>query len=306
MLRCDLDSLLTKLNVRLEAVAVCNISEGVTLAFDAFEGTVVHHVVRGHGILETPGSPSLSFSPGSMMLVPRGLTKRVTAGCLPSMPVHARDHCSSEPNKLMRLTAINGDGAADAVIVCGTIHATCGSFGPFDALTTPLVEDMSGIGAVRIAFEAMLAEQTHPAIVSGALTQVLMKQCLLFFIRQHLLAHELSPLSAALRDERLARALNSILENPHALLRVKDLAIVAGMSRSSFAKLFVETLNTTPVEFARRSRLQKAADLLASTDLPIKRIAGQVGYESRSQFCRAFRAALGMHPSEYRGRVRTR
>ncbi|MGH8178386.1 MAG: helix-turn-helix domain-containing protein [Steroidobacter sp.] len=301
MHRSELDRLLTRLNVRLEAVAVCDIGSGMTLEFEPFPYIVVHHVVRGGGILEVRGSPPIAFNTDSMLLIPPDRTKRITAGSPPSVRVRTADHCSAGSGKLMRLDATDG-GDAELIIVCGAIHATCGSFGPFDDLPAPLVEDMAAVASIRMAFRTMLMEHAHPDLCSSALTESLMKQCLLLFIRRHLTTHGISSLSLALNDERLARALNSILDRPRDLLRMRDLAASAGMSRSAFAKLFVETLHTTPMEFVRQTRLQRAAELLESTDLPVKTIAGEIGYASRSQFCRAFRAAFSTDPSDYRKR----
>lgn len=298
MHRSELDTLLKYLQVRLEAVAVCEIGRGFSLHFGPYDSIVVHHVVSGCGVLEVQGSAPIAFSQDSMLLVPPQRRKRIRVGKEPTIAVSSAEHCSTAPNALPRLD-VTGGGAANLVIVCGALHATLGSFGPFDDLTTPLVEDMSGFGAVRVAFRTMLAEQMTPRLGASALCSSLMTQCLLLFIRQHLHSNRFSPLSLALSDERLARALSSILHHRGELC-MKELAACAGMSRSAFAKRFKQALHTTPIEFARQTRLQRAAELLESTDLPIKTIAVEAGYASRCQFGRAFRAAFAAHPSSYR------
>lgn len=72
------------------------------------------------------------------------------------------------------------------------------------------------------------------------------------------------------------------------------------MSRSKFAKVFAEMLDTTPMEFVSRTRLTRGRELLLSTTLPISDIATMVGYASRSYFSRAFRAAFDVDPSTLR------
>ena len=52
--------------------------------------------------------------------------------------------------------------------------------------------------------------------------------------------------------------------------------------------------------YFRRKRLEKAADLLAHTDLKVQDIAVQVGYESQSKFAKAFADQFRLTPLEYR------
>ena len=58
------------------------------------------------------------------------------------------------------------------------------------------------------------------------------------------------------------------------------------------------------MEFLKTVRLDRAAYLLTSTDLPIKGIARRVGYISRSSFTRAFIAAHGLAPLAFRSAAR--
>jgi len=83
-------------------------------------------------------------------------------------------------------------------------------------------------------------------------------------------------------------------------LTVPSLADTAGMSRSVFVEHFVEAIGHSPMEFLRTIRLDRAARLLTSTDLPVKGIARRVGYISRSSFTRAFVGTHGLGPAAFR------
>ena len=52
--------------------------------------------------------------------------------------------------------------------------------------------------------------------------------------------------------------------------------------------------------YIQKFRLQKAKELLLSTDLPIKQIAYQSGFNSPSYFSRLFKDVFGVSPSEFR------
>lgn len=57
-------------------------------------------------------------------------------------------------------------------------------------------------------------------------------------------------------------------------------------------------------ELGLQSRHRRACQLLAESDLPITRIALQLGYQDGANFTRAFRRAEGMPPDDYRKRTR--
>lgn len=56
----------------------------------------------------------------------------------------------------------------------------------------------------------------------------------------------------------------------------------------------------SPMAFVARTRLHQSADMLRTTNLPVKVIAASIGFASRSHFSRAFRDAYGVDPSAYR------
>lgn len=153
----------------------------------------------------------------------------------------------------------------------------------------------------------MLAEVASPGIGTQALTEAMMKQCLVLLLRHHLTRPDVdSPFFAVLGDRRVTCAVMSIIERPSAPHTVDSLAALAGMSRSSFAQRFAEIFKLTPIEFVQHVRLRLGADLLQTTDLPIKLISASVGYASRSYFTRAFRAAYATDPRSFRAKAAER
>ena len=76
------------------------------------------------------------------------------------------------------------------------------------------------------------------------------------------------------------------------------------MSRSVFAARFADTVGRPPIEFLKTLRLDRAAHLLARTDLPVKSIAARAGYSSRNSFTRAFLARYAVGPARFRASAR--
>ena len=128
-----------------------------------------------------------------------------------------------------------------------------------------------------------------------------MKQCLVVLLRQHFMRRSItSPLFTALQDQRLTHAVASIVEHPGGRHSLQELAAIAGMSRSSFTAHFAQVFGQSALDFVSKVRLRYAADLLTTTDLPVKVVANSVGYGSRSHFSRAFSVAYGVDPTTYR------
>lgn len=78
------------------------------------------------------------------------------------------------------------------------------------------------------------------------------------------------------------------------------LARVAGMSLTTFRRVFSEVMQTTPNRYLTTIRLNAARKLLTQTDKMISQIATETGFWDQSHFVKAFRAERGMTPSRYR------
>ena len=78
----------------------------------------------------------------------------------------------------------------------------------------------------------------------------------------------------------------------------------AGLSPFHFLRLFALVLGVTPHQYLVRSRLRRAARLLADDNRPITEIAFDVGFGDLSNFVRTFRRAAGMSPRRFRAAAR--
>lgn len=86
-------------------------------------------------------------------------------------------------------------------------------------------------------------------------------------------------------------------------LPIQRLAVGAGLSVSAYIRAFAVTYGETPGRYRTRRRMERARDLLRATPLPVTEVALEVGFESLGTFCRRFREAVGVTPSEYRRRA---
>ena len=79
-----------------------------------------------------------------------------------------------------------------------------------------------------------------------------------------------------------------------------DLAKRSGMSRATLLRHFRSALGATPMIYLRNLRLRHAAELLLKTDLDLKEIADQSGFQSVIYFFRAFKKEFGCAPLAFR------
>jgi AraC-like DNA-binding protein len=298
-----LDRLLASLDVQLHGFAACAVQTGSRLVFERMNVIVVHYVLAGEGVLEVEGAGAARIAAGAILVVPADRGQALVAGESATLNVPAEENCTAAVDGLLEFDAARG-GAGDLRTICATLTATvAGSFGLFDSLARPIVEDATDIPAVRSAFQLLAQERAAPDVGTHALTGAVMKQCLILLIRRHLQrGSSSSPSFAALADARLARAVSLVLQRPSAKLTLAEMAGAAGMSRTAFAKAFVDAFGQTPIDFVQKARLHRAAQLLAATELPVKVIAASLGFASRSHFSRAFSRAYGADPSSYRKR----
>jgi AraC-like DNA-binding protein len=85
-------------------------------------------------------------------------------------------------------------------------------------------------------------------------------------------------------------------------LRLSELARGAGWSVPHLHDRFKKQLGFSPHQALIRRRIQAARELLASTNDPMKSVAGKCGFSTASAFCVQFKKATRLSPKEYRER----
>ncbi len=113
------------------------------------------------------------------------------------------------------------------------------------------------------------------------------------------------PYVASERDRR--RAVDAALwidERATAAVDLAQVADAAGLSAFHFLRLFANVLGVTPHQYLVRSRLRRAARLLADEDRAITDVAYDVGFGDLSNFVRTFHRAAGVSPRGFRHAAR--
>ncbi len=83
-------------------------------------------------------------------------------------------------------------------------------------------------------------------------------------------------------------------------VNIGDMADAAATSRAGLNRKMKAILGITPKDFLREVRIQKACQLLRDKNLPVNDVAYMCGFSDSRYFSRAFKAKMGVTPSEYR------
>ena len=96
------------------------------------------------------------------------------------------------------------------------------------------------------------------------------------------------------------QAMMYMLSNYSEKIKIDALADQIGITRNYLAKSFQKELGVSPQEFLINLRMEKAAELLSNTSLPINEVASKVGYPDPLAFSKKFKESYGMSPKAYR------
>ncbi|MGX1771078.1 helix-turn-helix transcriptional regulator [Nocardia brasiliensis] len=85
-------------------------------------------------------------------------------------------------------------------------------------------------------------------------------------------------------------------------LDLDELAAAAGVSKYHFLRAFAAVYGLTPAAYLTERRIERAQDLLRSTNLTVTEVCMLVGYSSLGSFSSKFRKLVGVTPSEYQAK----
>jgi AraC-like DNA-binding protein len=270
-----------------------------SVRFGPHDGIKCYAVVSGQCWLSVDGVPdAVRLQTGDCFLLPHGRPFRL-ASDLTLTPVDALTILATATRK-GGIASINGGGCC----IVGAHFAFTGNHaGILLGVLPPIVhlQKESDKVAMRWSLERMrqelLAQQPGGFLIAQQLAHLILVQAL----RLHLAEGLTGGVGwlFALADKQMSAAIHSIHDDPAHRWTLQELAQRAGMSRSTFALKFKETVGKSPMEYLTRWRMLLAGDRLANSSDPISVIALSLGYESESAFSTAFKRVMGCSPRQY-------
>ncbi len=298
-----LSDVLSLLKLRSYVVGGFDAGGEWSIQFGRHEGIKCYALVSGQCWLSVEGvADVVRLGTGDCFLLPRGRPFRV-ASDMTLTPIDA--HTIFPSRRDGGIALFNGGGDCYGVgghFALGGNHA-----GVLLGMLPPIVHIRKELdkAALRWSMERMRQELREPQPGGFLVAQHLAHLMLVQALRLHLAEGLKGGVGwlFALADKQMAAAINAMHEDTAHPWTLQELAERAGMSRSTFALKFKETVGTPPMEHLTRWRMLRAGDRLVNSSDPISVIARSLGYESESAFSTAFKRVMGCSPRQYgRGR----
>jgi transcriptional regulator GlxA family with amidase domain len=103
-------------------------------------------------------------------------------------------------------------------------------------------------------------------------------------------------------DALIASCQEWIAKRPNVEAPVASMVRLSGLPERTFKRRFQKAVGMSPLEYVHALRLERAKQLLETTDETLEKLAERVGYEDATFFSRLFRRKVGLTPALYRRR----
>ncbi|MFL6276692.1 MAG: helix-turn-helix domain-containing protein [Blastocatellia bacterium] len=178
-----------------------------------------------------------------------------------------------------------------------------------ESLMTERLELVEGCGT-QDPFIRELALRLTAEIASPHPAGRLYGESLVDTLAAHLLRHYTTAsqrrqaVLGGLAGHKLRRATDYINDNLSRDLSLAEIAAVLDLSTYHFVRTFKQATGETPHQYLLKSRVERAKQLLAETELPLAEISYLVGFNSQSHFTTSFRRMARQTPKAFRETVR--
>ena len=268
------------------------------------ENVVIFHLItEGECHVEMGNGAPMRLIAGDVVLFPEGDAHRMTSqpGLAPAPGGRLADVLSRRPRQLSY-----GGGGPATRLVCG--YMACDA-----RLARMLLAGLPRIVRVNVrgsnagawleaSVRYALAEARSPrpggAGVLAKLSEVLFIEVLRLYMNEQ--REGRTGWLAGLGDRIVGAALNALHKEPARARSLEELARAAGTSRSVLAERFGQLVGVSPMQYLTQWRMMLAANLLCRSNIPLARVAEDVGYQTDTAFSRAFRREFGAPPATWR------
>lgn len=157
--------------------------------------------------------------------------------------------------------------------------------------------------SIKLGIDVFMAKPFEPKALIGRIKLLLKsRNDIKEKIRiQTITESESKPITAETANEKLlakiAKTIEENISDPD--LNVNSLCEKLGLDQKHLYRLIKKYMNTAPLDYIRRVRLQKAAVLLSQRRFTVSEIAYMVGFKTPSYFAKCFQAQFGVKPSQY-------
>jgi transcriptional regulator GlxA family with amidase domain len=101
----------------------------------------------------------------------------------------------------------------------------------------------------------------------------------------------------------LKKVVNYIDDNIDNKIELEELIKVTAWKRTNFTRIFMKYLFVSPYQYVLNKKIDKAEKLVQNSEIPLNQIATDLGFQSYSNFCNAFKKIKQVTPESYREKM---
>lgn len=295
-----LSDVLSLLKPRSYSSGGFDVGGAMSVQFPRHDGIKCYAVMQGECWLAVDGiADAVRLKTGDCFLLPGGRPFRLATD-LNLTPVDALTIIAAALGG-GRTHTLNGGGDC---FIAGGHFAFAGHHASMLLGVLPPIVHLRNEGdkaALRWSLERMREELREPqpggSLVAQQLATMMLVQALRLYLAEGL--NRGVGWLFALGDQQMSAVITAMHDDPAHRWTLEELATRVGMSRSTFALKFKQTVGESPMEYLARWRMLLAGDRLTSSNEPVSAIAQGLGYESESAFSTAFKRVMGCSPRQF-------
>ena len=264
----------------------------------------------GAWAVDTSGSKNMTFhvvTQGECFLDVGGFSTRLSKGDAVFFPNDAKHVLRADRGDYTKVNLVDSKPMSTP-FEKDSVGLVCGLFEPLSPIFSALSEHFPAVIMLRrkdskdsaVLVDLMISEAKSSDLNNSALLDRYADCLFYLLLRDHL--SEENGLFAALSHPKLKKVMDLIHTNDDKTINVEEMAQIAGMSRSSFANLFKQTLGQSPKEYATQWRMTQAYEWLAEEGVTTLEAALRCGYENEASFAKAFKRVIGVGPGAVRSK----
>jgi len=147
--------------------------------------------------------------------------------------------------------------------------------------------------------QSLLFYFENPSLVNDELLMLKVKELILLLAKTEN-AQQIYGLLQGLFDPVQFTFKEIVRNNLYQGLTLDEWALLTGMSISTFKRKFTEVFGESPGRYVRTKRLERAAELLTTTQQRVSDIAYQCGFTDMPHFSKSFLQKFGCNATAYR------
>jgi len=106
--------------------------------------------------------------------------------------------------------------------------------------------------------------------------------------------------TGGLASWQIHRVKKYVAEHLDEAIRVEDLSAIARLSPTHFSRAFKRSLGEAPHAYIIARRLERARELMLTSDMGLSELALQCGFSDQAHFTKLFRSHVGKSPAAWR------